>query len=151
MVDLRPPAPSPAQEVAPAPSQRGWLAPALLAGGALVGCAYLAAHDPNDPDVLMPLCPTKLLTGLDCPACGGLRMVRGLVTGHWSAAVHDNAVLLACLPLVAYAWVRWLVAGMRGQAYTLTISKRGACAILAVAAVWTVVRNLPGWPLKPGT
>ena len=79
------------------------------------------------------------------------RMVRALVTGHWSAAVHDNAVLLACLPLVAYVGLRWLVAGIRGQAYTFGISKRGAYAVLGVAVVWSVVRNLPGWPLKPGS
>ena len=128
-----------------------WRMPVLTTAAALAGCAYLATHDPNDPSVLMPLCPTKWLTGLDCPACGGLRMVRAVLTGHWSAAVHDNAVLLALLPFVGYVWLRWLLAGLRGRQYSWTISRRGGYVVLAVALAWMVVRNLPGWPLKPGT
>lgn len=131
-------------------SARPWLAPVLATAAALAGCAYLATHDPNDPNALMPECPTKLLTGLDCPACGGLRMVRALLTGHWSAAVHDNVVLLACLPFIAYVWARWLVAGLRGRAYSFALTRRGAFIVLGVAAGWMLVRNLPGWPLKPG-
>lgn len=131
-------------------SARPGLTPVIAGGLAMAGCAYLATHDPNDPRVLMPECPTKMLTGLDCPACGGLRMVRALLTGHWSAAVHDNVVLLACLPFVAYVWVRWVVAGLTGRSYSFTISRRGGYAILGVALLWMVVRNLPGWPLKPG-
>ncbi len=133
-----------------APVRHAWLAPAAAAAVALAGCAYLATHDPNDPNQLMPECPTKWLTGLDCPACGGLRMVRALITGHWSGAVHDNAVLLALLPLMGYVWVRWLVAGVRGTTYRFVIGRRTGFVILGVALVWMVVRNLPGFPLKPG-
>jgi Protein of unknown function (DUF2752) len=130
--------------------RRPWVAPVFASLAGLAGCAYLATHDPNDPHQLMPQCPTKMLTGLDCPACGGLRMVRALITGHWSAAVHDNVVLLALMPFVGYVWLRWLVAGLRGKTYTFAISKRGGYTILALALVWMVVRNLPGFPLKPG-
>ena len=133
-----------------AASSRPWLTPVVASAAALAGCVYLATHDPNDPRVLMPECPTKMLTGLDCPACGGLRMVRALVTGHWSAAVHDNVVLLACVPFVAYVWVRWLVAGLSGRTYSFTVSRRWGYVILGTALLWMVVRNLPGWPLKPG-
>ena len=98
----------------------------------------------------MPECPTKMLTGLDCPACGGLRMVRALLTGHWSAAVHDNVVLLATMPFVLYVWARWLLAGLTGRAYSFALTRRGAYVVLGVAVAWMVVRNLPGWPLKPG-
>ena len=146
---LEPPA-TPAAGAGGSVGTRPWVAPVAAMVMALAGCAYLATHDPNDPNVLMPECPTKLLTGLDCPACGGLRMVRALLTGHWSAAVHDNVVLLATVPFVAYVWVRWLVAGLTGRQYSFALTRRGAYVVLAVAAVWMVVRNLPGWPLKPG-
>ncbi len=135
--------------VEPAP-RRYWLAPVAATLGALAACTYLATHDPNDPNALMPECPTKMLTGLDCPACGGLRMVRALLTGHWSAAVHDNVVLLATMPFVLYVWARWLLAGLTGRAYSFALTRRGAYVVLGVAALWMVVRNLPGWPLKPG-
>ena len=143
--------PGPIGPEGPIERPASWRAPVIAGAIALAGCAYLATHDPNDPSVLMPQCPTKLLTGLDCPLCGGLRMVRALVTGHWSAALHDNAVLLALVPLVGYVWLRWLVAGLRGTAYQFSFSRRAGYAVLGLAVVWMVVRNLPGWPLKPGT
>jgi hypothetical protein len=37
---------------------------------AVLSCAYLAVVDPADPSAPVPVCPTKLVTGLDCPACG---------------------------------------------------------------------------------
>jgi Protein of unknown function (DUF2752) len=135
---------------APPGGTKLWLGPALVGLGALAGCAYLATHDPNNPSVVMPQCPTKLLTGLDCPMCGGLRMVRALVTGHWSAAVHDNVVLLVLTPFMVYVWLRWLIAGVRGRPYSFSFSRRTGYLIIAVAIAWMVVRNLPGWPLKPG-
>jgi len=147
----------PASAAGPIPASRrvvrpaAWSAPAVAAGLALIGCAYLATHDPNNPAVVMPQCPTKLLTGLDCPMCGGLRMVRALVTGNWSAAVHDNAVLLALVPFAGYVWLRWLAAGLRGRPYQVSFSRRGGYLVLGLALAWMVVRNLPGWPLKPGT
>ncbi len=124
-------------------------APLLLAGVALLGCGYLALNDPNNPQALMPECPTKMLTGLDCPFCGGLRMVRSLLTGHWTAAAHDNLLLLACLPVVLVLWVRWLVGSLRGAPPSFHLGKRAGLAIVGVAVVFTVVRNLPWWPLHP--
>lgn len=128
---------------------RAWLAPTILVVGAVAGCAYVATHDPNDPSEPMLKCPTKLITGLDCPFCGGLRLVRALLTGQWSAAIHANLLLLVCLPFVLYAWTRWLVASVTGGAYSVRIPRRAGYAVLAVALVWTVVRNLPGFPLQP--
>ena len=121
--------------------------PVLLA---LAGCAYLAGHNPNDPAEPMPVCPTKLLTGLDCPACGSLRMVYALLHGRWSAAVHDNVVMLACAPLIGLLWLRWTLAAVRGRPFQVRIGRRGAVAVLTLAVVWMVVRNLPGFPLRPG-
>ena len=64
-------------------------------GGALTGVAigvgYLLLADPHNPSVAMPTCPTKLVTGFDCPACGGLRMAHSILHGDWARALHDNA------------------------------------------------------------
>jgi hypothetical protein len=130
--------------------RRTWVAPVALTIAALASCAYVATHDPNNPATLMPKCPTKLLTGLDCPLCGGLRMVHNVIVGHWSSAVHDNLVLLLSLPLVLVVWVRWLVAGVTGREFAFSLSKRWTYGLLIIAGVWAIVRNLPGWPLKPG-
>jgi len=116
-----------------------------LGTGALVagGLAYVGLGDPHSPDFVFPVCPFKALTGLNCPACGGLRMTHDVLHGDLGAAVVDNVFLLVGLPLLA-AWllVRW----RRGQ----TLMNKPAIVVIAVAAIaWTVARNLPGFPLVP--
>jgi hypothetical protein len=116
-----------------------------LGTGALVagGLAYVGLGDPHSPDFVFPVGPFKALTGLNCPACGGLRMTHDVLHGDLGAAVVDNVFLLVGLPLLA-AWllVRW----RRGQ----TLMNKPAIVVIAVAAIaWTVARNLPGFPLVP--
>lgn len=110
---------------------------------AVAGLAYVGLVDPHRPGSLFPPCPFKLLTGLNCPACGGLRMTHDLLHGNLSAAVVDNAFLLIGLPALAL-WVLWRI--KQGQrAFSLP-----AIVVVTVAAIaWTVVRNLPGFPLIP--
>jgi hypothetical protein len=111
-----------------------------LAIGAL---AYVGVVDPHRPGTLFPPCPFHLLTGWNCPLCGGLRMTHDLLHGDLGAAVVDNVFALVGLPLLAI-WVVWRI--RRGErAFSLP-----ALVVIAAAAVaWTVVRNLPGFPLVP--
>jgi Protein of unknown function (DUF2752) len=112
---------------------------ALIAGG----LAYVGLGDPHSPDFVFPVCPFKALTGWNCPACGGLRMTHDVLHGDLGAAVVDNVFLLIGLPLLA-VWfaVRW----RRGQ-QLMTIP---AIVVIAVTVIaWTVIRNLPGFPLVP--
>ncbi|MBV9357631.1 MAG: DUF2752 domain-containing protein, partial [Chloroflexi bacterium] len=68
-----------------------------LAGGAAVAgaLAYIGTVDPHKRGSAFPTCPFKLLTGWNCPACGGLRMTHDLLHANLSAAVVDNVFLLA--------------------------------------------------------
>ncbi|GAS93361.1 protein of unknown function [Mycolicibacterium canariasense] len=125
---------------APAPSK-----PVLIGTGvALAGSlAYVGLADPHKPGFLFPGCPFKLMTGLNCPACGGLRMTHDLLTGNIGAAVVDNVFLLVGLPLLlVWLVVRWRL-GKRLMPVAATVT------VVAAAAVWTVVRNWPGFPLVP--
>lgn len=112
-----------------------------------LGLGYLAVANPHDPSVLMPKCPTKLLTGVDCPGCGGLRMTHDLLHGDLAGAAHSNLFLLLLLPVLAV--VLGMFARARWQGRPLRFDVRAGYAILVVAIVFTVVRNLPGWPLTP--
>ena len=114
---------------------------------AALGLGYLALANPHDPSVLMPTCPTKLLTGLDCPGCGGLRMTHDLLHGDLVGAAHSNVFLLAMLPVAAA--LLWAATRARWQGRGLRIPMGWGYSILTVAVVFTVVRNLPGWPLVP--
>ena len=116
------------------------LGTAGLFAGAL---AYVGLRDPHQPGFGFPGCPFRLLTGWNCPGCGGLRMTHDLLHGDLGSAVVDNVFLLVGLPMLA----GWLLLRWRSGRRPMP---RSAIAVVAVAVVaWTVIRNLPGFPLVP--
>jgi hypothetical protein len=118
----------------------GALGTGALLGGAL---AYVGLADPHSSGFVFPACPFKLLTGWSCPACGGLRMAHDVLHGDIGAAIVDNVLLLVGLPaLLAWVVVRW-----RSDRPIMTMPAIAAIAVLALT--WTVVRNMPGFPLVP--
>ncbi len=124
-----------------AKTARLWIAGSATLGAAAL--AYVAAVDPHRPGAVFPFCPFKVITGWDCPACGGLRMTHDLLHGNLSAAVQDNLFLLIGLPLLVL-WTLWRV--QRGRQVVTT----ALLVVLGVATIgWTVVRNLPGFPFVP--
>jgi hypothetical protein len=100
--------------------------------------------DPHQPGSVYPGCPFKLLTGWNCPACGGLRMTHDLLHGDLAAAVADNVFLLVGLPLLALWWL-W-----RNRSDRPVFTPAAIVAVAVAAVAWTVLRNLPGFPLVPG-
>ncbi len=119
---------------------------------------YLALVDPNVPG-RYPLCPTKLLTGLDCPGCGGLRAVHSIATGDLLGALDHNAfVVLVVLPALVAVGVAWLVRSWREpspradpapalpstDAPAARLTPTFVWALVAVMAVFTVMRNVSG-------
>jgi len=103
---------------------------------------YLVLVDPHNPHSLFPLCPFKALTGWNCPMCGGLRMLHDVLHADLAAAVADNVFLLVGLPMLA-AWIL----PRRRQHPVLPIP--AVLTVAAAAIAWTVLRNLPGFPLVP--
>ncbi len=116
-----------------------------LGTGAVVAGAltYIGLVDPHRPGSLFPVCPFKLVTGWDCPGCGGLRMTHDVLHGDFAAAVMDNVFLLVGIPLLA-AWVLW-----RRKQHRKVVTWWAGAAVIVAAVAWTVVRNLPGFPLVP--
>ncbi len=91
------------------------------------------------------MCPFKALTGLDCPACGGLRMVYSLMHGDVLAALRYNAVALVALGFLAVCFVAWTRSRWRGATDWNPPWLRGwvASIILVVFAAWFVIRLIP--------
>jgi Protein of unknown function (DUF2752) len=114
---------------------------------AAAGLAYLMAVDPHDPRAWAPFCPVKLVTGLDCPGCGGLRLAHDLVHGDLHAAVYDNLFLLLTSPLLVYQLGRHWRAVRAGEPHQ--VPRALAYGLAGGALAWMAVRNLPRWPLKP--
>jgi hypothetical protein len=112
----------------------------LLLAGAL---GYVGLVDPHNTNSVYPLCPFKWLTGWNCPFCGGLRMTHDLLHGDLAASINDNLFLLIGIPLLA-GWI--LVRRRHGHS---TLPMPAVVTIATAAMVWTVLRNLPGFPLVP--
>ena len=130
--------------MAPESAHRSRLYAGLASGALGLGAlAYIGVADPHRPGAVFPPCPFKMLTGWDCPACGGLRMTHDLLHGNVPAAVVDNVFLLTALPLLAI-WSLWRV--RRGRR---VLTPALLAVVVITAVVWTVVRNLPGFPLVP--
>lgn len=115
---------------------------ALLAAGAVAGCALVAVVDPNQPG-RYPLCPTRALLGVDCPACGTLRGLHSLTRGRLVEALDHNLLLVVAVP--ALAWVWWQLVGRAlGRRSEPPALPRWAVPAAAVAAIaFMVLRNLP--------
>jgi Protein of unknown function (DUF2752) len=118
---------------------------AALGSGALLAGAlgYIGLVDPHNPDSVFPVCPFRLLTGWNCPACGALRMTHDVLHGDLAAAINDNVLLLVGIPVVA-GWI--LLRRRRGKSL---LTMPAAATVMVAMLGWTVVRNLPGFPLVP--
>ncbi|WP_445160611.1 DUF2752 domain-containing protein [Mycobacterium sp. Dal123C01] len=112
----------------------------VLLAGAL---GYVGLVDPHNTNSAYPQCPFKWLTGWDCPFCGGLRMTHDLLHGHLVSSINDNVFLLVGLPLLA----GWLL--MRRQQGRRSLPIPAVITLTVTAIAWTVLRNLPGFPLVP--
>jgi hypothetical protein len=112
----------------------------VLLAGAL---GYVGLVDPHNTDSAYPFCPFKLLTGWNCPFCGGLRMAHDLLHSDLAASINDNIFVLIGIPML----VGWVLIRRRYSKSPLPLS--ALLMISAAAVVWTVLRNLPGFPLVP--
>jgi hypothetical protein len=117
---------------------------ALGAGALLAGAlGYVGRVDPHNENSLFPVCPFRLLTGWNCPACGGLRMTHDLLHGDLVQAVTDNVFLLVGIPILA-AWML-----MRSRRRQAVMPLPAIVGIVIATLAWTAVRNVPGFPLVP--
>lgn len=118
-------------------------APALVATALAAGLAADVALDPHQRHI--PLCPLHALTGIWCPLCGGLRAADSLAHGQFVAALHENVLFIATLPLLFAGWLYWLLHARSGRPLP-TLPRTALIALVTVAVGFTIVRNLPFVP-----
>lgn len=110
---------------------------------AAIALAAIAADDVFDPaNWHVPLCPFRAVTGWWCPLCGGLRSAQALSHVEFSAALHDNLLLIGALPVLAAYWLDWLARTWAGKPRR-PIPRAAIVAVLVIGVGFTVVRNLP--------
>ncbi|MEU5939178.1 DUF2752 domain-containing protein [Micromonospora sp. NPDC047548] len=125
-----------------------WAAPLAALGCVGVGVAYALVSDPtrSDPDAA-PSCLLKLLTGLDCPGCGGTRALWYVLHADLPAAARHHFLFVFALPFLAYLFVAW--AGQQAFGWRLPELRISPPVIAGFLAVWlafSVARNLPWAP-----
>ncbi|SHM43222.1 DUF2752 domain-containing protein [Cryptosporangium aurantiacum] len=127
-----------------------WLAPLTILGCIGAASTYVLTNDPTDTrlDPLGP-CAFKMLTGFDCPGCGGTRMVWYLLHGDVLQAARHHLVALIAVPILAWAYV--VLAAKRFFGVQLPSKRIPLVAILGFLGFWVVfavLRNLPWAPFS---
>lgn len=127
---------------------RNLRAPLVVAAGSLMACGVVYAVSPADSTGVYPPCPTKLITGYDCPLCGSLRATHSLLHGDVVTAIDLNAAtVLVLYPALLVAFAFWVVRSWRGERFELRIPVWATVVVGVGLLAFTVVRNLPGMPL----
>jgi hypothetical protein len=107
------------------------------------GLGVLFSYDPAKYG-FYPICFLHATTGLNCPGCGALRAIHQLLHGHILAAADLNLLFVLCLPFSAWWAARYAAAWIQG-ATAPRIHPAWYWTFLAACAVFTVLRNLPGF------
>ena len=134
----------PARTVAPAPFvpavTRRQRVVTLVGGLAVTGYVFLV--DPSRGGAY-PRCPSRVLFGIDCPACGGLRGTHDLLHGHVRQALDHNLLLPAYLAVIAVVAGIYLLPLVGRPARALRPPRWLVVAAVVVVVAFTVARNLP--------
>lgn len=132
-------------EIDPRPRRVRLAGPLAAIGALAAGTLFIALVDPNEPGHY-PGCPTKLLSGLDCPGCGGLRATHDLAHGDIAGALDNNALFVVLVPVIIfflgrnvfYAWQ-----GRRPPTPSPRVTQWTFTVLVAVMLLFTIVRNFP--------
>ena len=116
-------------------------APLVAAGVAVLATVVLAVRDPHVTGSYGG-CPLYALTGLWCPACGGLRATHDLAHGDLAGAWSMNPLWVLAVPVVVALWGRWLARRVRGRT-ARPAPVWGAWVLLVVVVGFGVARNVP--------
>lgn len=133
------PAPPTNRPTGPARRSGALRTPLLVVGGLGAAAVAVALADPRVNHV--PLCPSRALTGLDCPFCGGLRSVASLVRGRVAEAFSYNLLVTGAIPLIIGGLLLWTWRLRVGRTVTVPGWIQPVGWTLAIA--FAVVRNLP--------
>lgn len=115
------------------------------AGGlaaAVAVTAYVGLVDPARGGAY-PLCPSRTLLGIDCPACGGLRGTHDLLRGDVVGALDHNLLLPVLLVVYAVAIGLWLRPLVGRAVRPVRVPRWLLVAGVVVAVGFTVLRNIP--------
>jgi len=117
----------------------------IVLGAAFAGAGAVVFFFNPSTHAFYPICAFHELTGWNCPGCGGTRSLYSLLHGHWHEALKDNALCVLLLPAAGMrgAWLAGKT--FLGRPVGRFFPAAFLWALLAVTAVFTVLRNLPAF------
>jgi Protein of unknown function (DUF2752) len=125
-----------------------WVGPLLASGGMGLGVAYtFLVHPTAVQSGLHTTCIVRMLTGFDCPGCGGTRAAYFLMHGDIAEAARYHAPMVFAAPFLAYMFVAWALQTAFGwRVPQLRVSTRSIMLFMAAWSIFSVARNLPWAP-----
>lgn len=112
----------------------------------IAAAVYLFIFEPGKSG-FFPACPFRLLTGFTCPGCGTTRALHQILHGHFDTAFTLNPLLLAAIPFLLFALLRYSVIVMRGG-----VPRPNALPAAYIYAMFFIIlsfwifRNTPFYP-----
>ena len=115
---------------------------------AIIGIiVFYYLYDPND-SLFFPKCPFKLLTGWDCPSCGGQRAMHAALHGHLAEAVMLNPFFLLAIPVLVFVIIVQII--VHGKSIELTSRQYRLLKIRNIVVkfyivayiIWFILRNI---------
>ena len=88
---------------------------------------------------MVPGCPFKAVTGINCPFCGMTRATLALGAGDWHAALGFHALA----PLVLAGMLALMAVIVVGRSDVLMRGRRLTWILGAIAAIWVLRLVIP--------
>jgi hypothetical protein len=117
----------------------------IVLGATALGAGTVVFFFNPSTNGFYPVCQFHKLTGWNCPGCGGTRSAYALLHGNVALALKDNALFVVLLAAAAGRGIWFAARRIRRQPVGEFLPARILWAMLAIAVVFTVLRNLPAF------
>ena len=117
----------------------------IVLGATALGAGAVVFFFNPSTNGFYPGCQFHKLTGWNCPGCGGTRSAYALLHGNVALALKDNALFVVLLAAAAGRGIWFAARRIRRQPVGEFLPARILWAMLAIAVVFTVLRNLPAF------
>ena len=111
---------------------------------ALLGGIY-SYLDPSKY-IIMPKCPVKLLTTLDCPGCGFQRALYATFHGNFKEAISYNLFLLVAIPIICFWCLNGIfienIANYHINCLLIRVNRWIIYFYIVSYLLWFVIRNV---------
>ena len=109
----------------------------------LTGFLILLASIDSVNYMALPKCPIKLITGIDCPSCGGTRALHSLLHGHFLQALSYNYFLVIGIPYFLMAAIVSFVPFFKDTIIRkIILGKHAAIIYVILFFGWWIIRNI---------